>query len=183
MSYAYRIKLDTLTSQVNQQGEWRASLMELLSPSEMEELFTESLLTQGWSEDEQGIFLELDVIRCDLTQEGAKIIATLNDEITIDHTVIGDSDDSAQLKRARIDEGQREQKRSLNKASEQKKRELSSRLIAIEPKIIKEIDHASHRAHAKALEVKAGRIGELISSKESCSDEGELEITIHVKLT
>ena len=183
MSYAYRIKLDKQSTQVEQTGEWSLSLLELLPPTEMRSLLLEALIDQGWQQDAQKIHIVLQGIRCELDEDELKVVASLHDEVSVEHTVVADSDDSSDLRRARLEQGKKDQERALQRASEGKSRELTARLMELEPLILEHINRASHQVHSAALKIKAGRLGKVISTKEESNDDGELELTIHVKLT
>lgn len=183
MSYAYRIKLDTLSSQVHQTGEWSLSLLDLLPSEEMSALLVDTMRSQGWSQDDDGMFLELEGLRCELDLSELKIVTSLSDKVSIEHTVVADSDDSHELRQSRIEQGQKEQERALTRATESKNRELTARLMQIEPLILDHINLLSHHTHAEALKIKASQLGEIVSTQEISDDEGALELTIHIKLS
>ena len=182
MSYAYRIKLERLSSIVEQKGSWKTSLMDLLSASEMLALLKEELIQQGWQEIEGKLITDINGIQCELSADGSEVQAHLHSEVSVGHTVIGDSDDSHQLKQARLQQGLIEQNDKLQKEEQKSNRQLTEQLLGIETEVKGVIDKATHQAHAKALEIKASRLGEIKSIQSSHGVDGELEISIHVKL-
>ena len=182
MSYAYTIKLDRISGEVEQAGTWQANLMQILPSEEMRDLFREALISIGWQQEGDQIYTELDGIRCELGPNGSEIRAVLHQEIHVDQKVIGDSDDSPLLKEARIAEGKRKQTDKLERYKEEEMRKLTQRLLSIEDKVKNEIDLASHQVHAQALEIKAARLGQIKSSQSQVSEDGILEVTIHVSL-
>lgn len=183
MSYAYRIKLPEATSVVVEEGVWRPTMMELLSPEEMEALAREALKGRGWDEDERGgLSREIEGVRCEVDPERLEVRARLSAEVSARHTVVADSDDSAVARAQRVEAGEREQAKKLRVAEELERRDLTRRLVALEPALRVELDAALHEAHAEALKVKASRMGEVRSISRTESESGALEVTIHVKL-
>lgn len=183
MSYAYRIKLPEATSVVVEEGVWRPTMMEILSPEEMETLARDALKGRGWDEDEQGgLSREIEGVRCEVDPERLEVRARLSAEASARHTVVADSDDSAVARAQRVEAGEREQAKKLRVAEELERRDLTRRLVALEPALRVELDAALHEAHAEALKVKASRMGEVRSVSRTESESGALEVTIHVKL-
>ena len=187
MSYAYKIKLKRLSGEVSQQGVWQPKLMEILSPNEMSKLFHEALQSLGWhsdqnSGDKEQLFIEIEGIRCEFDEEDFEIRAKLLETVYVEQSVSADSDDSATLKDARIQEGKRQQQQKLESAKIDKSRQLTAQLVSIEDKIKAQIDLASHQVHAEALKIKAARLGDIKSAQSSINDEGTLEVTIHVQM-
>ena len=194
MSYAYKIKLERLSGEVNQEGTWRPNLMEILSPDEMKALFREALRELGWQSnagsessrtdttEKDHLSWVIDGVTCSFDEEQGVIKATVQETVYVEQTVTADSDDSAVLKQARIDEGKRQQKQKLESAKVDKSRQLTAQLVTIEKKIKAQIDQASHQTHAEALKIKAARLGEIKSSQSSVDAEGTLEVTIHVQM-
>ena len=182
MSYAYTIKLDQISGEVEQAGAWQSNLMNILPTEEMGEIFREKLIASGWDQDGDLVYTEIDGIRCELSSNGTEIRATLHQEVYVEQDVVGDSDDSPSLKEARINEGKRLQVEKLEKYKEEEIRKLTQRLLSIENKVKQQIDLASHQAHAQALEIKAARLGQIKSSRTQVSEDGTLEVTIHVNL-
>ena len=192
MSYAYKIKLERLSGEVCEKGVWRPALMEILSPTEMKELFRDALQKQGWKVSEPiemgeagetaSLIMELEGIACEFDEESCEIRAVLVEEIFVEQSVTADSDDSSVLKEARIQEGKRQQKQKLETARIDKSRQLTAQLLSIESKVKAQIDLASHHAHAEALKIKAARLGDIQSTQSSVNAEGTLEVTIHVQM-
>lgn len=182
MSYAYRIKLESLTSTVEQKGQWQVNLMDILPLSEMQALLRSALLNLGWSEEDGTIVTEIDGIRCALSEEKMTVEAKISEEVFAEHTVVGDSDDSQTLRAARLEQGHEEHIKKLEKQESHVNRLLTQQLLMIEPKLKEVLDRATHEVHAQALKLKASRLGEVQSIKESTGEDGELEITIHVKV-
>ena len=194
MSYAYKIKLERLSGEVNQQGAWRPNLMEILSPDEMKALFREALQALGWkpqsssassdtdSTVKEYLSLVIDGVNCIFDEEQGVIKAKVQETVYVEQTVTADSDDSTLLKQARIEEGKRQQKQKLENAKQDKSRQLTTQLVTIESKVKAQIDQASHQTHAEALKIKAARLGEIKSSQSTVDSEGTLEVTIHVQM-
>ena len=190
MSYAYKIKLERLSGEVSQQGGWRPKLMEILTPNEMRDLFHEALQTLGWQSDQSHedvdskghLYMEIEGVRCEFDEQELEIKAKLIETVHVEQSVTADSDDSATLKEARIQEGKRQQQQKLESAKIDKSRQLTAQLVSIEDKVKAQIDLASHQAHAEALKIKAARLGEIKSAHSSIDAEGTLEVTIHVQM-
>ena len=199
MSYAYKIKLERLSGEVCEKGTWKPSLMEILSPAEMKELFRDALIEQGWKCSEPveaveagttkgtarktaSLSMEIEGIQCDFDEENCEIRAILVEEISVEQSVTADSDDNTVLKEARIQEGKRQQKQKLDTAKIDKARQLTAQLLSIESQVKAQIDLASHHAHAEALNIKAARLGDIQSTQSSVNAEGTLEVTIHVQM-
>ena len=194
MSYAYKIKLERLSGEVNQQGTWRPNLMEILSPDEMKALFREALQALGWKSDSSSessctdindkkhLSLVIDGVNCVYDEEQGVIKAKVQEIVYVEQTVTADSDDSTLLKQARIEEGKRQQKQKLENAKMDKSRQLTAQLVTIENKVKAQIDQASHQTHAEALKIKAARLGEIKSTQSSVNAEGTLEVTIHIQM-
>ena len=190
MSYAYKIKLERLSGEVNQQGTWRPNLMEILSPDEMKALFREALQALGWQSDssctdtteKEHLSLVIDGVACIFDEKQGVIKAKVQETVYVEQTVTADSDDSALLKQARIEEGKRQQKQKLESAKLDKSRQLTAQLVTVENKIKAQIDQASHQTHAEALKIKAARLGEIKSTQSTVDAEGTLEVIIHVHM-
>ena len=183
MSYAYQIKLEQATALVNETGAWRPHVMEILPQAEMEHIVREELRAQGWNEDDHGVLhKEIDGVPCEVPADHLEVRALLSDEVSVGHTVIADSDDSAELRQKRIEAGERQRERNLIEAQQERRRALVTQLVELEPAIHGEIDQALHRAHARALEIKASKMGEIQSVSRTQGETGELEVVIHVKV-
>jgi hypothetical protein len=182
MSYAYKVKLERLTGVIEQAGVWQPSLMHILSSDEMAGLFRQALIDIGWIESAGHLSLEVDGIRCELATKGTEIRAVISEEVYAEQTVIGDTDDSPTLKKARLSEGKKRQADKLEKVKEAEIRKVTEKLMSIEAKVKAQMDLASHQTHAKALEIKAGRLGEIKSTQTQVAEDGTLEVTIHVNL-
>ena len=183
MSYTYQIKLDQVTAHVTEEGVWRPNLMDILSSEEMESLTRAELLAQGWEIDHQGqLHKEIEGVRCEISTDQLEVRAMLSDEVSVIQKVTADSDDSEELLQKRIRAGEAQRDRALKEAQQERQRAMVAQLVALEPEINRELDHALHRSHARALEIKASRIGDIQSVSRSESEEGELEVVIHVKV-
>jgi len=183
MSYAYQIKLDQVTAHVTEEGVWKPNLMEILTCEEMERLTREELISQGWEADDQGrLHKEIEGVRCEVSSDELEVRAILSDEVSVTQTVTADSDDSEELLQMRISAGEAQRDRALKEAQQERQRAMVTQLVALEPEIHRELDHALHRAHARALEIKASKMGDIQSVSRSQSEEGELEVVIHVKV-
>lgn len=183
MSYAYRIKLDQATAQVKEEGVWRPQLLDILERSEMERLTREELVAQGWTRAEDGsLSRELAEVSCEVPTGLLEVRASLSDEVQVSQTIIADSDDSEELLQQRVEAGERQRDRELRALKEERQRALVERLVDLEPLVQRELDQALHRAHARALEVKAAQLGEVSSVSQTEGADGELEVVIHVKM-
>ena len=162
---------------------WRPSLLEILEPAEMERLTREELVAQGWTRDDEGdLSRELDGVRCEVPAEALEVRVSLTDEVRVSQTVIADSDDSAEVRQQRVEAGELRRDRSLRALEEERRRAMVSQLVELESLVNRELDHALHRAHARALEVKAAQLGEVQSVARAEGEDGELEVVIHVKM-
>lgn len=183
MSYAYKIKLPKATSIITETGVWKPTLMEILSSSEMEILMRTALKQYGWVEDEQGeLSKEIQGEKCVVPHDCLEIRVALSGEVNATHTVVADSDDSADLRARRLEAGQAELDKQLRQAESQQRRILVQKLVELESTINQELDVALHQAHAQALEIKAAQMGEIRSISHREGESGELELTIHVKV-
>ena len=183
MSYAYQIKLERATALVTETGTWKPNIMDILSRPEMEHLMRDELRMQGWDVDDQGrLHKEIDGVRCEVPVDLLEVRAVLSDEVSVGQTVIADSDDSDELLQKRLQAGEAQRDRALIEAQQERQRTLVAQLVSLEPSVNQELDHALHRAHARALEIKAAHMGEIQSVSRSQGENGELEMVIHVKV-
>ena len=183
MSYAYQIKLESATAQVTETGIWRPKIMEILSQAEMERLTREELCTGGWDRDHQGVLhKEIDGVRCEVPADLLEVRAVVSDQVRVRQTITADSDDIEEVLERRRQAGEKQRDRALIEAQRERQRILVTQLVSLEPLVNQELDHALHRAHARALEIKASRMGDIQSVSRSESETGELEMTIHVKV-
>lgn len=183
MSYAYKIKLKEASATVTEEGVWRPTLLEILEPAEMERLIREELIAQGWTRDDQGgLSRELAGVRCELPADALEVRVALTDEVSVSQTVIADSDDSPEVRRQRVEAGEAQRDRALRALQDERRRAMVTKLVELEPLVNHELDHALHRAHARALEVKAAQLGEVQSVARTEGEDGELEMVIHVKM-
>ena len=150
MSYAYQIKLERASALVTETGAWRPDVMEILPQADMEHIVREELRAQGWAESDHGVLRkEIDGVPCEIPADQLEVRALLSDEVSVSHTVIADSDDSAELRQKRIEAGERQRERNLTEAQQERRRALVAQLVELEPAIHGELDQALHRAHAR----------------------------------
>lgn len=183
MSYAYRIKLPDRQAVVSEEGVWRPELFPLLPESELHELVTIQLRSQGWSESADGsLTKELSGVTCRLSKDTVEVSAQLSTEVTASKVVIADSDDSDVVRDDRIRAGKTAQNKDLSRQKQETRRNMVSTLLTVEKCVNQELDEAMKKVYPLALERKAAQLGEIEAVSTTESEEDGLEVVIKVNL-
>ncbi len=192
MSQLFRIQLKTTVSReitASDSVSYPLELTEILPPSEMLDLLRQSLIDQGWTEDDDGRLSNIgsvgETLVIDL--ENKTLVASLDStknvsaEVSIDQTIDAwEKEDAQSYGKSLLDEKVQSVEGKLNNESNQLQQNLTQQLIDSEQQRMQLINEAVQDVYRDALTRKAGQLGEIVSVNESTNSSGEYELVIKV---
>ena len=146
----------------------RVELMPILDDAEMSALLREQLEARGWRPSGDDLVCERDGAEVRLS--GGEVVATLRETAQVvgqgrsDHEASEAAKERAEVSAPRLRE------------------QVTRRLTAIERGLRGDLDAVVQRVYVEALKRKAGRMGEVEAIDERTGTDGELELTIRVKV-
>ncbi len=146
----------------------RVELMPILDEGEMAALLRAELEAGDWSVSGDDLVCERD--GADVRLSGGEVVASVRDRVTV--TGSGRTDHEAGIAaEARVEGTERDLKRAVTR-----------RLTGLEKDLRGELDRVVQRVYIEALKRKAARMGDVESIDERTGEDGELELTIRVKV-
>lgn len=146
-------------------------LLEILPEAAMVELLRERLAEDGWQRGEDGVMRRsFGGVEAELAADGRSV--TVRASATQDVTARGNTEAEAA---ARLERIRKTAATELAKAAAQ-------RIVASEPEVRAALQGALQRVYVEALQRKAASLGHIESVHEGRSDDGELELTIKVRV-
>lgn len=174
MSRAYRVQQVRASARVEGGDSLALSLrlLDILQASEMNEILRDELLSAGWSAGPAG---ELSTTLAgggvaSLSRDGSEVTMRLSEsrEVTVEGA------DRAAASEALREASARVESRAKERAA--------AALDAQEPALRAAVGEVVQRVYVRALKLRASRMGAVESVDERLGDDGELELTIKVRV-
>jgi hypothetical protein len=146
-------------------------MLDILAPEEMRALLRTELRADGWREGEDGeLERTIKGARARLDAEGTKIVVEQTETKTIRASSV-----SVASARARVEKAKTQAEAAVQ-------RELVKGLLKVEPEVREAVQQALQRTYVVALKRKAASLGEISGIQEARGEQGELELTIKIKV-
>lgn len=146
-------------------------LLDILPEADMLALLRQRLADDGWSRDgDGGMSRRFGEVTVTLAPDGRSLTARAAQARDV-------------VARGTTDQGAKDQLARLGKAAEQDlAREVARRITAVEGDVRASVQAALQKVYVEALQRKAAAMGEVESVVESRGADGELELTIKVRV-
>lgn len=146
-------------------------LLDILPEAEMLDLLRARLRESGWAVGDGGALTrKLGEVVAELAPDGR----TITVRVALKRDVTARGSDDAQAN-ARLEQAKADATRAIA-------RELSQKVIAAEADVRAEVQAALQKVYVEALKKKAASLGEIEGMQESRGADGELELTIKVRV-
>lgn len=146
-------------------------LLEILPEAEMVALLRARLAEDGWKrEDDGSMSRRIGEVAVRLAPDGRSVEATASAAREVSARGTSDADAKSQLARA------------SQAAKDELSRTAAARLTAAEGDVRAAVQGALQRVYVEALQRKAAALGEVESMQETRGADGELELTIKVRV-
>ncbi len=146
-------------------------MLEILPEGEMLALLRERLAEEGWTPGEDGSMgTKVEGVEVKLAADGRTVTASATAKKGVSVRTTAKGELGERLERA--SEG----------AKRQLSREVAAQIVGAEAEIRERVQGALQRVYVEALRRKAASMGEIESVLEGVGEDGELELTIKVKV-
>ncbi len=189
-TYRCRVKKDIReVHSVEDEIEYKVSLLDILDQDEMEEEYRKALRSLGADEDSDGnIVLDVDGVEVTVDTSSKKATARVDGkeeiEIHVDKEVKvfdwGDNERRAQEEAEKVTEN--EMKAEVEDKIKAHEKKVRGKLNAAGDKIKEKLREAANEAHKSALRKKAERIGRVTVDQEDGMENGDQRLTIEIEV-
>ncbi len=173
MSRGYRIRMYQATATAHSEDEFGMDLclLDILPPQDMLALVRSELAKAGWKKTQDGgMQTTIAGATVKLTADGSRI--TVSTKETKQITSRGTSQAGAKS----------QAEASAKSAKDELARKVTKKLMEIEPEIREQVQQVLQKVYVEALQQKARTLGDVESIDERRDENGELELTIKVRV-